>query len=303
MFERILVPLDGSVLAEESLPYAQELAGRLKSEVTLMYVTESSQDPLQHMHELYLDRMVEATRRGAERYLKNVRRKIKVVPEILTGDPSGKIVEYADEKDISLIVISTHGRSGIKRWALGSVADKVVRATTRPVALIRAGGARAEVRDKGILYRALVPLDGSKLGEAALAFVEEIAYKLQAEVVLFQVLTTERPVITVEGYGYMVYPEKQMEVDKKYAEDYLAAVADRLKRRGVIARSEVRLGNAAEEIIKFAGEVQADFVAMSTRGRSGVARWVFGSVADRVMHEGSTPILLVRPGKNAGPAD
>ncbi len=296
MFERILVPLDGSVLAEESLPYAQEVAGRLKSEVTLMYVTESPQDPLQHMHELYLDRMVEATQRGAERYLKNVRQKIKVKPEILAGDPAEKIVEYADERDISLIVMSTHGRSGIKRWALGSVADKVVRATTRPVALIRAGGARTEVRERDILDRALVPLDGSKEGEAALAYVEELAYKLQAEVVLFQVLTTERPVITVEGYGYTVYPEEQRASDKTFAEEYLAKVTARLKRRGVIARSEVRFGNAAEEIIKFAGEVQADFVAMSTRGRSGVARWVFGSVADRVMREGSTPILLVRPG-------
>ena len=300
MYEKILVPLDGSELAEVALPYAEELAGRLGSEITLVFVltpgSESVPDPYRRLHQYYIEKMVENTKEGAERYVKKPQGKaIKVEPRILVGNPAEEIVEYASKEDIGLIVMATHGRSGISRWALGSVANKVVRATERPVGLIRAKGARPDVRQKGILNKALVPLDGSKEGEAVIPYIEELASRLKAEVVLLQVLSTSYHVITAEGYGYVIYTDQQMESDKAFARDYLEKVGARLKRKGVIVKSEVRLGIAAEEIIKLADEMYADVVAMSTHGRSGVGRWVFGSVADRVLHEGNTPLLLVRP--------
>ena len=88
-----------------------------------------------------------------------------------------------------------------------------------------------------------------------------------------------------------------MLADRAAAEDYLGGIADRLKQKGINARSEVRFGNSAEEIILFADELSADTVAMSTHGRSGIARWAMGSVADRVLRRGNTPLLLVRPHK------
>lgn len=295
MYEKILVSLDCSALAEVALPYAEELAGRLGSEVDLVYVSELAEDPNQRVHQFYLEKRAETTKESARRYIEKGRRRvIKVKSTILVGNPAEKIVEYADEKDIGLIVMATHGQSGIRRWALGSVADKVVRATTRPVALIRAKGARPDVREKGILNKALVPLDGSREGEAAVPYIAELASKLKAEVVLFQVLPPGYYTTTAEGYNYIIYPENLMASDKAHAKDYLEKVGARLKRKGVTVKSEVRFGNAAEEIIRLADEINADLVAMSTHGRSGVGRWVFGSVADRVLHEGNTPLLLVR---------
>ncbi len=295
MYEKILVPLDGSALAEVALPYAQELAGKLGSEVYLVYVNELPLDPYQHMHTFYLDKMVEVTRQGAEKYhKKSGTREIQVKSAILLGNPAEKIVEYGEKEGICLIIMATHGQSGITRWALGSVADKVVRATKCPIVLIRAKGARPDVREKGILNMVLVPLDGSKEGEAVLPYIGELVAKLKTEIILFQALSPGYQATSDEGYEYVTYTKQQMESDRAFARNYLEKVGARLKRKGVTVRSEVRFGNAAEEIIKFADEISADVVAMSTHGRSGVSRWVFGSVADRVLHEGNTPILLVR---------
>ncbi len=295
MYEEILVPLDASQSAEVALPYAEELSGRLGSQVTLVYVSESTEDPNQRVHQFYLEKMVDATREGADRYhQRSWMRPIKVNSIILVGNPAEKIVEYADEEDVGLIVIATHGRSGIKRWALGSVADKVVKGTSRPVALIRAKGARPDVREKGILNKVLVPLDGSKEAEVVIPYVEELASKLKAEILLLQAVA--------RGYQplseYTALTERQFKSDKATTEDYLNNIAAQLKKKGMVVTTEVRPivqeGRAADEIIDFASQIRADFVAMSTHGRSGVRRWVFGSVAERVLREGNTPLLLVK---------
>ena len=296
MYEKILVPLDGSELAEVALPYAEELAGRLGSQISLLYVSESPEDHYQRMHQFYIEKTAETTKEGAGRYIEKPEGKaIKVESRILVGNAAEEIVEYASKEDICLIVMATHGRSGISRWALGSVADKVVRSTERPVGLIRAKGARPDVREKGILNKVLVPLDGSKEGEAVMPYIEELSSRFKAEIVLLQVLSTSYQAIASEGYGYVTYTDKQIESDKASARDYLEKAGARLKQKSVTVKSEVRLGIAAEEIIKLADEMYADVVAISTHGRSGIGRWAFGSVADRVLHEGNTPLLLVRP--------
>ena len=296
MYEKILIPLDGSELAEVALPYAEELAGRLGSEVTLIYVSESAEDPYHYMHQVYVQQMVEATKHGTEKYLEKPQgRAIKVESAILMGHPAEEIVDYADKEKIGLIVMATHGRSGVRRWVLGSVADKVVRATKRPVALIRAKGTRPDVREKGILNKALVPLDGSKESEAVIPYIEELASKLKAEVVLFQVVAQAYRIYPGGDPGVQVpFTEEQMEPLKASAEQYLEEVTSGLKGRGVTTRYEVRVGDAAEEIINLADELCVDLVAMSTHGRSGVSRWNIGSVADKVLHAGNTPLLLVR---------
>jgi len=211
MYEKILVPLDGSDLAEVALPYAEELAGRLGSEINLLHVSESTEAPYQRMHKFYIERTAETAKEGAEKYIERSEGKvIKVEPTMLVGNPAEEIVEYASKENIGLIVMATHGRSGISRWALGSVADKVVRATERPVGLIRAEGTLPDVREKGILNKVLVPLDGSKEGEAVISYVEDLASRLKAEVILLKVLSIS-PGIMDEGYGYLSYTEKQME--------------------------------------------------------------------------------------------
>lgn len=275
MYERILVPLDGSQLAEIALPYAEELSGRLGSDVTLIYVSESIDDPHRHMHQIYMQKMAESAKQDAEAYARKLGKEltIQVRSVNLAGNPAEEIVKYADSENTGLIVMSTHGQSGIRQWTIGSVANKVVRATKQPVALVRAEVPRPDVPRKDTLRKALLPLDGSKESEAALPYVAELASRLGMSVTLLQVLAIG---------------------DKALAEDYLEKIGAQLKQKGVTVESRVLFGEAATEIINLADEIHADVVAMSTHGRSGIGRWVLGSVAERVLYEGNTPLLLVR---------
>lgn len=296
MYERILVPLDGSELAQIALPYAQKLAGVLGSQIILIYISESADDRYHHMHQFYLQQMVEATKQNAERYLdKREGITIKVDSVILVGDPAEEIVDYAGKEDIGLIVMSTHGRSGIKRWAMGSVAEKVLRATKQPMAIIRAKGARPDMLgERSILSKILVTLDGSKESEAVIPYIEELASKLQVEIILLQVIAPDYHIYAAGGPEYGIYAEQQIESMKKFARDYLEGVSARLKQREVVAKPEIMFGTAAEAIINFADQTNASLVAMTTHGRSGVSRWALGSVAERVLRAGNTPLLLVR---------
>jgi nucleotide-binding universal stress UspA family protein len=278
MYERIMVPLDGSRLAEVVLPYTEELAAKLGSEIILLSVAESMESEEYHRHQISIERVVEATRQHAERYLdKSQARPIVIRPVVVVGHPAEQIVGYAEKQDIDLIIMSTHGRSGIGLWALGSMANKVVRAIERPVVLIRTRGARPDVREKDIWDRMLVSLDGSTESEAVLPYVTELAARLKAEITLLRAL----PV-----HFHHLYAD---------AEGYLQQVAGDIEARGVTVRIEIRVGGAAEEIVRMADQSQADVVAMSTHGRSGLTRWALGSVAEKVLHAGNTPLLLVRP--------
>jgi nucleotide-binding universal stress UspA family protein len=150
--------------------------------------------------------------------------------------------------------------------------------------------------EKGRIFsRILVPLDGSEVGEAALVYATELAARLDLEVILFQVVA---PAYHVYSSGEIVsqvpYTEKEMEPIRKSIQAYLNRVAEKLKAKKINVITETRTGAAAEGIIKAADELKVDLVAMSTHGRSGVSRWVFGSVASRVIQAGTTPILLVR---------
>jgi nucleotide-binding universal stress UspA family protein len=298
MYENILVPLDGSELAEVALPYAEELARQLGSEITLVYISESVKDSQEDLDQSYLQKIVKSVKERAARYSNTPGNTpaIKVKSVVLSGHPAGKIVEYAETENIGLIVMSTHGRSGIQRWALGSVADKVMRAATKPVVLIRAQGSRSDIRAEGLLRKVVVPLDGSKEAEAVIPYIEELASKLKLGVILIQVLA--RGYETLEGYFPLT--DRQIESDKAIATAYLNNLGAILNKKGITVITEERLsieiryGNAAEEIIKLADEKHVDIVAMTTHGRSGVGRRVIGSVAERILREGDTPLLLVR---------
>lgn len=300
MYEKMLVPLDGSELAEVALPYAEELASRLKTEVTLLQVVPrayQAYDSYWTAYQLpYTDEEMKPLKASAEDYLKRVadglrNKGITTRTEVRVGIAADEIINFADETSIDVVGISTHGRTGVSRWALGSVADKVVRGTKRPVALIRAKGARPDVRDKGIWGKAVVPLDGSKESEAVIPYIEELVSRLEVEVTLLHMFVPH----------YDIYSEAQLlqiESLRASAKNYIERVAAQLKQKGIAVKAEFREvthGAEAEEIIKLADETQAGVVAMSTHGRSGIGRWAFGSVADRVLHEGKTPLLLVRP--------
>ena len=146
----------------------------------------------------------------------------------------------------------------------------------------------------------LIPLDGSKPGEAALPYVVELVAKLaprvKVEFTLLRIvsLLTTHYVATGELMTSIPYTEKEMEQIQQEARDYLSKVGEEINSKKISVKTKVVIGNAAEEIIKAADEIDVDLIAMSTHGRSGISRWAFGSVTDRVLRGGHKPVLVVR---------
>jgi len=277
MYKKVVVPLDGSPLAEVALPYAEEVAAKMGSDLVLLTVLPSEEPEEYQNHHAYTGKIVDITRRQVTKYLENSGNdSIKVDTATRVGNPAEGILDYVDKGYMCLLVMATHGRSGIGRWAVGSVADKVVRATTRqPLLLIRAKGAHPDVRAKRILKKALVPLDGSAESEAVLPYVVEVALRLQMELTLFNVITKSNG-------------------DFANAEAYLQDCCQRLDEKGVTSGYEVRIGAPADQIIDLADELASDMVAMSTHGKTAVNLWTLGSVAQKVLLGGNTPLLLIR---------
>ena len=148
----------------------------------------------------------------------------------------------------------------------------------------------------------LVPLDGSKVGEAALPYVEDLVPKFlpepKVEVTLMQVLSSlSHYVVAGEASARVPYTEEEIEQMKKQAMSYLENAGENLRKKGATTKVRVEVGQAAEEIIKAADEIDADIIAMSTHGRSGLSRWAFGSVTDRILRGGHKPVLVVRAPK------
>ncbi len=307
MFKRLLVPLDTSELAEIALPYARELAIKLGAEVILMHVRTLADTPDKPDHKAYMSKTAAET----EQIIRKsgslpAGEKIKVAtaivgPPSLINHPAEGIVDYAEKVNASMIVMATHGRSGISRWALGSTADKIVRVSKCPILLIRKN---LEVTGEVSLEKILVPIDGSKASEETLHYIANLIPKLKAKVNL---LTVVEPLYHLypwsDGFSFygaagiirIPYSKKEMGPYKEIADKFIGDVSDKLKEKGVDVNYEVRLGPVSDEIIEAEEEINPDIVIMSTHGHSGFGRWDHGNVTDKVLHAGSKPLLLVRP--------
>jgi len=288
MWKRILVPLDGSNLAELALAYVEEIAVAFNSEVVLLYVNESKESQYRHMHQLYLEEVAEQVK---ERFKKRAR--VKTV--VLNGEPAEEVINCAEKNDVSVIIMASHGRSGIMAWVMGGVASKVLQATRVPVLLIRAGKPSKRAPRERLLERVLLPLDGSEVGEAAVPYVRELAIRLGLEVILFGVVAAGQHIRTVGGLDYILYPEPELELFKKEAREYLDRVYQRLAvKKGKVSVS-LKIGDdVAGEIIKFAKRRGVSLIAISAHGHSGIEKWVFGSTASKIVQVSRIPILLVR---------
>ncbi len=177
---------------------------------------------------------------------------------------------------------------------MGSVAHRLLWGMKAPIVFIRSTGPQPEVGTGGLLSKILVPLDGSEAGEASLPWVEGLGVKLKTEVILLQVVAPGQHVRTIGGLDYFLYPEQGVESLKRRAKDYLEKASIALSQAGCLVRPEVRVGNAVQEIVNMADEINAGLVAISAHGQAGIKKWAFGSVADKVLQAGHTPIMLVR---------
>ena len=296
MYERILVPLDGSTLAELALPYAEELAGAFNSDVVFIGICEPEESQYSHMCQLYIEKMAEAVRNR----IKKVSPRAIVRSVALHGSPAEGIIDYTEKNDVSLAIMVSHGRSGIMPWTLGSVANKVLQGIGMPILLIRAKAPHLESGAQGLFNQILVPLDGSDASEAVLPYVRQLTEKLRSEVVLLQVVAPGQHVHTIGGLNYVRFTEENLKLMRADAKQYLDKAGRKLTGTEGIIRLEVKIGDAAQEIIKLADETNTNLIAMSTHGHSGIRQWLFGSVTHKILHAASTPILLIRaPGVKA----
>ena len=309
MFEKILVPLDGSELAEKALPYAEELAVKLGSEVTLVTIGTQAENVQHPENRVYLSKKAADMEQNFKKSSAAARaKKAKVTSDIVSSSglvarPAEEIVEYADKKDINMIIMATHGRTGITRWVMGDTANKVASSFKCPLLLIRA---KADVPQKIQLKKILVPLDGSKASETVLTFIEILASRLKPAINLLHIVEMQFHVYAypeAAGYGApgivrVPYNKEEMKPFREAGEKYIKGISDKLKEKGIESTTEVRVGSPGDEIIEMEQEQHPDIVVMSTHGHSGFGRFDHGSITDKVLHGGKTPLLLVRPQKS-----
>lgn len=307
MYKKMLVPLDGSELAEAVLPHAKELAGRLDLDVVFLHVCSSQEHTLAAMHRVYVEHMAETI----EHQVREVQQRtdiqakdkgVKVRGELAAGYPAEEILRYADKNAIDLILMATHGYSGITRWTIGSVADKVLRAAKIPVWLVRVGVAGETAYDKWPRRTILVPLDGSKLAEVVLPHVEALAKQRSPEPLDIVLLRVCPPPMVIPSerspsihLSWEKYVEQEITRCRQESEEYLAGIKERLKNINIKVRTEVLVGKPADEIIDYAHKNPFTVIVMATHGYAGLSRWAYGSVADKILHGASRPIFLVRP--------
>jgi len=228
-------------------------------------------------HHRYVTSVTDNTRQQIKKYADNPEKDdITVESATRWGSPAEGILSFVRKGHPCLIVMATHGRSGLSRWAIGSVADKIVRASNmQPLLLIRANGAHPDVRARRIFKKVLVPLDGSHESEAVLPHISGIARNLKMEIVLLKV-------IKKADNGHLI------------SENYLKNLCRRLEQENIPTQYHIKTGSAAEEIIDMADELACDLVAMSTRGQAATSIWPLGSVAQKILLGGNTPLMLVR---------
>jgi nucleotide-binding universal stress UspA family protein len=285
MFKKILVPLDGSQLSQRALEPAIAMSKYTGAE--LLLVRTPVVDTLSFA--ATGSKQAEA-RNDALIYLETIRKSneqpnLHIQTRLVEGDVAGAIVDTALGEQIDLIVMSTHGYSGLTRWVLGSVTEKVLRSASCPVLAVRAARHPQKV---------LITLDGSPLSERAIEPGLAVAQSLNAAVTLLRVV----PRVVTDGKldEHERGLSRRMQEDLiEEAKDYLRARSEVAARSGLAIKSEVRIGLPADIILEHIETYGTDLIVMATHGRTGLKRWVYGSVTAKVLRSVNCSMLVIRP--------
>ena len=306
MVQHILVGLDGSPLAETILPYVSILAKGVGADVTLLHVIHVPDEVQEGERYQAVQPLIQQLTTQAEDYLRGVAQQLidaglTAKGQVTTGDTAAAIVRYARQAGIDLIALATHGRSGLRRWFYGSVAEKVLHTTQTPLLLIRPTEDQAPPAPG--LTRIVVPVDGSPAAEAALPLAEALAVSCKVPVTLLRVVeTVSLTFADPAGMGSTNYPQI-LEGLQQAADSYVHQLASAVRGTGCSVHTETPLGTPAEQIVGYVHGHPGSLVVMTTHGRTGLAEVVLGSVARRVVQHGNTPTLVVRPAATPAAAD
>ena len=305
-YQKILVPLDGSKLSESILPYALSFAEAFKTPLELLHVVD-----LEALRTLFsarqgrpIDVVETELKSAAMKYLEGITASLpgnlNIRQTVELGMPAEVALGRADNQEETLIAMATHGLSGSKRWIVGSVANKILHRARSPLLVIKPA-AEQHSTTAARLKRVLVPLDGSAFAEQVLSHVTIIATVMDLNVELFQAYSLPISAVTLAPHSF-VYPGGGSEfvtgeVLKEDVESYLMTKMDQLRTQEKVLRVSYSAahGDAAEQIISTAQSTRNTLTAMSTHGRTGMGRWLLGSVAERVVQYSGDPVLLIRP--------
>jgi nucleotide-binding universal stress UspA family protein len=292
----VLIPLDGSKLAERSLAFVPALSRFEGFSLRLVSVVNPEED----VHLLSQSEAQDREANVLRTYLGEVAADLKkyhslqVQTEVLTGNPAETILELATSP-VDLLVVSTHGRSGLSRWRIGSVADKLVRGAACDTLVVgpRAADTEGWLEAGAVppFEKILVPVDGSELAEASMDAAQRFAAVYGSQVHVVRVIN-----ITTYGGGLgmeAAYTPQLIDSVQEAAEEYVARMAGLVTAPGGV-HSEVLIGSPAVALEEYVGRAGIDLVVMTTHGRGGIARAALGSVTDRMLG-GEAPVLVVRP--------
>ncbi|HET8523067.1 MAG TPA: universal stress protein [Thermomicrobiales bacterium] len=309
-FASILVPVDGSPLAEQALPYAAALASK-NTTIRLLLVlrdpepvrdllgreTISREDVLNQWRDAAtasLHQLAERTRQYAGDLVFDV--------EVTVGDPAEQILKVAQERGIDLIVMTSHGRGAAGRMVYGSVADRVMRNAPLPVMMIRPEDAAPE-RGVAAIRRLVVPLDGSAVAAQALPVAKQLARHLHTPVQLVSVIDVYRDLSPAAAYGMafsqQIYDEMETYA-KQQTQQMLMKAAEHVAAGDVAVSWTVLSGPTAPAIMDTTRP--GDIIVLTSHGRGGLKRWLIGSVAEKLMRESPAPLVLLRA-KDAGDSE
>lgn len=309
MFKQILVPLDGSTLAEQALPVAARLARASSGSVVLVRVANFPVDYGGGYTQapLVTEQVIETELDNVDTYLKNVATSdilagISVRTESMFGQPLQDILSVVESRRVDLVVICSHGRTGLKRWALGSIAQGLAHQSPVPLLVLRESGQVTAISGGEVHASvcALVSLDGSPFAETALLptanFVAQLSAPGQGILHLAHVVTHVGDEALQSAKSYIAGVTEQLQQKLK---DSNVSITWTLLRDKDVAGAVLDLAEH-DNNKTIADQVhRCDLIAMSTHGRGGLERLMLGSVTERVLHGTQLPMLIVRPQRSA----
>ena len=274
MLKKILLALDGSENAERALWWVTQFAGREKAQVVLFRAVDTT---------LVEPEFISSQVKDALNYLQRMETEINqagIPAKILVrqGKPAEMIVKVAMEERCDLILMTTRGGSKVKRWAIGGVTEQVLRLSPIPVLPVQS---RTRPAKNNRVRRVIVPVDGSKLAELAIPWAKELARLLKARLAFLH-----------------VYPPVHAGLSGRVRENFdalqkrMIRLCELLKKEGLHARFVVRTDDPAESILAHVG--MNDMIVTTTHGEGGFKRWIFGSVAEKLIHEARVPVLVYK---------
>lgn len=299
MFKKILVPLDGSTLAEQAMIPAVQLARAMEAEVLLLRSIQPIYNAMPVVAGEYEWIWPEYAREDSRREIRDYLEKVQHLyecPDCVVhtiaheGDAAGVIVDTAADEQVDLIVMTTHGQTGVRRAVFGSVTERVLHSVACPV-LVTHG--------KETIRRILITLDGSEVAERVMEPALAIARALDARVILLRVneIMPINPLDVAASWDWDVQePERRLVGEmRQAAEAYLREVALRHSLAPADVQTIVLDGSPVDRIQEFARLYGIDLIAMSTHGRTGLRRWLYGSVTAKVMRGSDRSMLIIRP--------